>query len=80
MTSASSSSSPADAANLRPLPQTVTEQVEQCAEVIRLASSTHSRQRIELLLPINQRRNEFTLTDGDDYGGGPGAWRCKSRT
>jgi hypothetical protein len=49
----------ASAATLRPLPQTVTEQVQQCAEVIALALSaeggSHRRQRIEMLLPTNQR-------------------------
>ena len=64
----SSRGSPTDAP-LRPLPQTVTEEVEQCAEMIAAASRAGiKRQRIELLLPINQRRTDFNLTDGDDYG------------
>ena len=70
-----SAASPPGDANPRPLPQTVSEQVSQCAEIIRLAASSeggsgssHRRQRIELLLPINQRRQDFNLTDRDDYG------------
>ena len=70
--SASAASSSADsAANLRPLPQTCAEQVAQAAEIIRAASSPqnggHMRQRIQLLLPVNQRRNEFTSVESDDY-------------
>ena len=69
---ASAASSSADsAANLRPLPQTCAEQVAQAAEIIRAASSPtnggHMRQRIQLLLPVNQRRNEFTSVESDDY-------------
>lgn len=69
---AAAASSTADsAANLRPLPQTCAEQVAQAAEIIRAASSPtnggHMRQRIQLLLPINQRRNEFTSVESDDY-------------
>ena len=71
-TVAAAASSTADsAANLRPLPQTCAEQVAQAAEIIRAASSPtnggHMRQRIQLLLPINQRRNEFTSVESDDY-------------
>jgi len=36
--------------------------------VIRAASTSHRRQRIQLLLPINQRKNEFTSVESDDYG------------
>ena len=61
--------SSADAvADLRPLPQTCAEQVTQAASVIRAASTSHRRQRIQLLLPINQRKNEFTSVESDDYG------------
>ena len=61
--------SSADAvADLRPLPQTCAEQVTQAASVIRAASTSHRRQRIQLLLPINQRKNEFTSVEPDDYG------------
>ena len=39
--------------------------------MIRAASSPqnggHMRQRIQLLLPVNQRRNEFTSVESDDY-------------
>lgn len=45
--------------------------VAQCAECVRLAASPEggswSRQRVELLLPINQRRNEFTDPEATDY-------------
>ena len=68
---AAASSSADSAANLRPLPQTCAEQVAQAAEIIRAASSPqnggHMRQRIQLLLPVNQRRNEFTSVESDDY-------------
>ena len=54
------SSTSADPTTLRPLPQTAAEMVAQCATCIRLAASeeggAHRRQRLEILLPINQRR------------------------
>lgn len=57
---------------LAPLPQTCAEQVSQCAEIVRHAASpeggSHKRQRVTLLLPINNRRNEFTSVEADDYG------------
>lgn len=68
---AAAAASSDSAANLRPLPQTCAEQVAQAAEIIRAASSPqnggHTRQRIQLLLPVNQRRNEFTSVESDDY-------------
>lgn len=61
----------ADPATLRPLPQTAAEMVAQCATCVRDAFSpaggSHARQRIEILLPINQRRNEFTDPEASDY-------------
>jgi len=68
---AAAAASADSAANLRSLPQTCAEQVAQAAEMIRAASSPqnggHMRQRIQLLLPVNQRRNEFTSVESDDY-------------
>jgi hypothetical protein len=46
--------------------------VAQCAAAVRLAASpaggSHRRQRVQLLLPINQRKSEFTSVESDDYG------------
>ena len=60
------------ASALEPLPQTCAEQVAQCAAAVRLAASpeggSHRRQRVQLLLPINQRKSEFTSVEADDYG------------
>jgi hypothetical protein len=46
--------------------------VAQCAAAVRLAASpeggSHRRQRVQLLLPINQRKSEFTSVEADDYG------------
>ena len=62
----------ASAPALEPLPQTCAEQVAQCAAAVRLAASpeggSHRRQRVQLLLPINQRKSEFTSVESDDYG------------
>ena len=68
----SSAVAAASAPALEPLPQTCAEQVAQCAAAVRLAASpaggSHRRQRVQLLLPINQRKSEFTSVESDDYG------------
>lgn len=69
---ASDSCDAKDALTLVPLPQTCAEMVAQCASVVRRAASplggNLNRQSLELLLPINNRRNEFTSVEADDYG------------
>jgi hypothetical protein len=52
-----------------PLPLTAREQIEQAATAARaaLAAGTGRRQRVELLLPTNQRAQSFTNTDALDY-------------
>ena len=53
-----------------PLPLTAREQVAQAAASARAAlaaGSSGRRQRIELLLPVNQRAQNFTNTDALDY-------------
>jgi hypothetical protein len=53
-----------------PLPLTAREQIEQAAAAARAAlaaGASGRRQRVELLLPTNQRAQSFTNTDALDY-------------
>ncbi|EEH52198.1 uncharacterized protein MICPUCDRAFT_53512 [Micromonas pusilla CCMP1545] len=53
---------------LAPLPQTCAEQVAACAScVVAAAASGARRQRLTLLLPTNNRGDDFTSTERADY-------------
>lgn len=61
--------SPAAAAvDLAPLPQTASEMVAACARAV---TQGPQRQSLELLLPVNCRRQDFNNTEQLDYGDAP---------
>mmetsp|Transcript_20068 Transcript_20068/g.68266 ORF Transcript_20068/g.68266 Transcript_20068/m.68266 type:complete len:369 (-) Transcript_20068:378-1484(-) len=58
---------------LAPLPQTAREMIEQAASVVSESRDAGARaQKVELLLPINQRKDDFTFTEQLDYGDSQG--------